>query len=164
MGVKKARGDYICFIDSDMAYSLDHLFLLTNALRESDMAMGSRRFYLENADNIRQIRIFFSKSFNLFIRIILGINYKDTQAGVKGFRRDLAKNIFSLQKIDGWAFDVEKIYLAKKKGAVILEIPALVSKKHLLIKSNVKLIKDSVKMFLSLLSIKLNDLKGMYGE
>jgi len=162
-GMKSASGDLILFIDGDLAYSLDHLFLLEKDLRKNDVSIGCRAIREENALSIKTSRKIFGKGFNFLSRNILNLEYLDTQAGIKGFRRDVAKRIFDVQKIDNFAFDVEVIYLAKKFGAKIGEIPARVSDEHSNKVSKVDLIKDSTRMFFSLVKVKLNDLGGKYG-
>jgi len=162
-GILNSSSNIVCFTDSDLAYSLEHLFLIKKTLQNADMAVGSRKFHKDNAKNTKLIRIIFGLSFNLFIRFILGLKFKDTQAGVKGFKRPLANEIFPLQKIPGWAFDVESIFLAQIKGANIKEFPAKVSEDHIKVDSKINLIRDSFSMFYSLLKIKLNHITGKYG-
>ena len=162
-GVEFLDSDFICFIDGDLAYSLEHLFALENKLTRYDIAIGHRGLGEKNRDNMKFVRVVFGKAFNLFSRTILGLKFRDMQAGLKGFRKKAVKRIFGLQKIDGFAFDVEVVYLAKKNGFSVGEIPARVSREHLKKKSQVKLIKDSIRMFISLMIIKFNDLTGKYG-
>lgn len=161
-GVQKATGKFICFIDSDLAYSLNHLNILKKKLETCDVAIGCRGLSKENAQTTKIIRVLAGKCYNLFSRIILNLPYEDMQAGVKGYRNKIAKEIFSKQLINDFAFDVEVLYLTKKKGYKIKEIPATISKNHKNQVSQVNLIRDSLKMFSSLIKIKLNDLRGKY--
>lgn len=161
-GVRNSQGDLICFIDSDLAYSLDHLERLRSELQKYDVVIGSRGLSKGNERNIKFSRILAGRVYNIFSRIILGLPYTDMQAGIKGYRKDVAKDLFSKQKLNDFAFDVEVIYLAKKKGYKIGEIPARVSEEHKNQISQVNLIRDSLKMFLDLIKIKLNDLTGKY--
>jgi len=84
------------------------------------------------------------------------------QAGIKGFRKEVAIDLFSKQSINRFAFDVELLYLAQKKGYTIGEIPAIVSEIHLYKSSKVNLVRDSVKMIMNLIQIKYNDISGLY--
>ena len=61
--------------------------------------------------------------FNLALRMVLGVNFKDTQCGFKAFRRSAAELVFTQQQIETWGFDPELLYLAKKAGLRIVEIP-----------------------------------------
>lgn len=156
-GVLYANGDYICFIDGDLAYSLDHLDLVVAKLAEFDIVIGCRNLTPEKNNGFSALRILAGKIFNLISRNILNLKFTDMQAGIKGFNNYAAKNLFKTQIIPGFAFDVELLYLAKKKGYTIGEIPVVVCKKHLYKKSKVKLLKHSIEMAFNLLQIKYND-------
>ncbi len=161
-GVELAYGDHIFFTDADLAYSLDYLKDFSKRLEEHDLTIGWRPPLLENLKNIKPIRKLAGKTFNLFSRFLLELNYRDMQAGIKGFRRAAAKYLFSKNKINGWSFDAEIIFLAQKKGYSISQIPVKVSESNLKINSQVKLFRDSIKMFFSLLKIRFNYLMGKY--
>lgn len=161
-GVEYADGDLICFLDSDLAYSLPHLDLLIEKLQTCDVVIGSRKLARGNRGEVRLDRRIAGKIFNLLSRKILGLQYSDMQAGLKGFRRPAAKRLFSGQTLTGFSFDVELIYLAKQWGYTIGEIPAKVSAKHQKKLSKVNLLHDSIKMLLDLLKIRFNDQLGRY--
>ncbi|MEY3866230.1 MAG: hypothetical protein RLZZ338_121 [Cyanobacteriota bacterium] len=154
--------DYICFMDGDLAYSLEHLKMLISALEIYDMVIGCRNLDRANFRNLTLTRKILGKGFNWLTRKILNLRYKDMQAGLKGFRKEVAKELFIRQTITGFSFDAELIYLAKKKGYSIGEIPARVAEDHISKKSTVNLIKDSIKMFGCLLKIRYNDLMKYY--
>lgn len=162
-GVLKANQDIICFLDSDLAYSLDHLIEMTRSLEKSDVVIGSRAITpLDNAKRIKKSRIFIGKSYNLILRLLLGLPYLDTQAGVKGFRKEAAEKLFSKQKMSRFSFDVELLYLAKKLKYKVIEMPAKVSDEHQNQVSQVNIVRDSINMFRNIFEIKLNDLRGKY--
>ena len=92
----------------------------------------------------------------------MGYDFKDTQCGLKAFRKKPAKILFSKQTIKGFSFDTELLYIAKKKNYNIKEIEATVLKEHLNKKSKVNLLVDPLKMFLDLFKIRLNNFKGKY--
>lgn len=156
-GVLYANGDYTCFIDGDLAYSLDHLDLIIAKLAEFDVVIGCRNLTPERSNGFSVLRIFAGKMFNLISRSLLNLKYTDMQAGIKGFNKSVAKDLFKTQILPGFAFDVELLYLAKKKGYSISEIPVIVCKKHLHKKSKVKLFQHSIGMLLDLLQILYND-------
>ncbi len=162
-GVEKAEGDHICFTDGDLAYPLSYLKEFSKRLEKDDVVIGWRAPFAENLRNMRAIRKIAGKTFNFLSRKLLGLNYPDMQAGIKGFRKKAAKHLFSINKVNGWSFDTEIIYLAKKKGYRISELPVKVSESNLEVKSQVKLMRDSLRMFFSLLKIRINDLSGEYG-
>ena len=84
------------------------------------------------------------------------------QAGIKGFKNDVAKDLFKRQQIKGFSFDVELIYIAHKEGDRIGEIPAIVSGQHLYKHSKVNILQDSLKMFINLLQIRYKYGGGRY--
>lgn len=163
-GVESSIGNYVCFIDSDLAYSLSHLDLLVNQLELFDVVIGCRSLNNENVKRVKPIRFLAGKLFNLMAQGILSLKFSDVQAGLKGFRRDVAQTLFDKQTIKRFCFDVELIYLAQKMGYTIGEIPALVSVAHLNKISKVNLIRDSGRMLQSLIKIRMNDILGLYDK
>ncbi|HTL88123.1 MAG TPA: glycosyltransferase [Leptolyngbya sp.] len=161
-GVEYANGDLICFLDSDLAYSLSHLDQLVEKLKTHDVAIGSRSLAVSNQQEVKPSRKIAGKIFNFLSRKILDLQYSDMQAGLKGFRKSAAKKLFAYQTLTGFSFDVELIYLAENWGYSIGEIPAKVSERHQKKLSKVNLIQDSLKMLLDLLRIRFNDQFGRY--
>lgn len=161
-GVQYADGDYICFIDSDLAYSLDHLDMVVEKLEYFDVVIGCRHLTSDKVVGVKFSRMIAGKVFNILSNQILDLKFSDMQAGVKGFSRIAAKELFNRQDLTGFSFDAELLYLAKKLGFSIGEIPAKVSESHQYKFSKINLLKDSVKMFMDLLAIRINDLRGRY--
>jgi glycosyltransferase involved in cell wall biosynthesis len=161
-GVENSSGGKICFTDGDLAYSLDYLKIFSERLKESDVVIGWRAPFSENLENTKSIRKLAGKVFNFFSRIFLDLDFPDMQAGIKGFRKEAAEYLFSKQKINRWSFDTEVIFLAKRKKYSISQVPVKVSESNLKIKSQVHLVRDSLKMFASLLKIRFNHLLGKY--
>ncbi|HEY9606020.1 MAG TPA: glycosyltransferase [Allocoleopsis sp.] len=163
-GVTWIDADYICFTDSDLAYSLEHLELLVEKLEKEkfDVVIGCRNLDSSNSTSVSFQRKVVGKIFNIISRILLNLNFTNMQAGLKGFRKEPAKELFKRQLIHGFSFDVELLYLARKHNFSIGEIPARVTKQHLYKLSKVNIIQDSVNMFISLLKILCNDKAGRY--
>ncbi|MDX2232376.1 MAG: glycosyltransferase [Leptolyngbyaceae cyanobacterium bins.349] len=161
-GIEVADGDYICFLDGDLAYSLEHLDLMLSKLEWFEMVIGCRSLVIDGNQGIPPVRKLAGKIFNTLSRRILNLQYVDMQAGLKGFQKEAAKRLFSLQELTGFSFDVELIYLARKQGYTIAEIPAHVSYTHSRKQSKVNLLLDSLKMLNDLLRIRLNDWLGRY--
>jgi len=91
------------------------------------------------------------KSFNLLMKTMVGLEMRDTQCGFKAFTADAAEAIFSRQKLDGFSFDVEILYLAKELGLNTVEIPVRwVNEPN----SKVRILLDPMKMFRDLLRIR----------
>ena len=161
-GSQDVDADCICFMDGDLAYSLEHLELLVEKLEKFDIVIGCRNLDRENFRNLTLIRKISGKIFNFISRKILDLPYRDMQAGLKGFQKIAAQELFKQQTITGFSFDAELLFLAKKKGYTIGEIPARVSEQHLYKTSQVNIVKDSLKMFSCLLRIRYNNCAGNY--
>ncbi|PZV17555.1 MAG: glycosyl transferase [Leptolyngbya sp.] len=162
MGVYLANTEYVCFLDGDLAYSLDHLDRLVAKLAQFDVVIGCRSLMPEGNQGLKLSRKIAGKIFNTLSKQILNLPYVDMQAGLKGFRVKAAKEIFDRQELIGFSFDVELIYLAKKLSCSIAEIPAYVSSSHAIKISKVNLLADSLKMLCDLFKIRWNDLTGRY--
>jgi dolichyl-phosphate beta-glucosyltransferase len=156
------RGQNILFTDGDLAYDLDHLPLLVEALKKHDVVAGSRSLIAHQGRSLPISRRILGRGFNLLVRLLLNMPFRDTQAGLKGFRRDAAECLFARLKVHDFSFDVELMYLAKMLGFSIGEIPARVSEEHDFKDSTVRLLRDPVWMLFSLLRIRLKRLNGKY--
>ena len=117
--------DKALFMDADGSAPISEFEKLNEALENNfDVAIGSRA---KSGANIVVHQPFYrqlmGRTFNFFTKHITGLDIEDTQCGFKAFTKNAASNIFVRQKIDGFAFDVEVLYLAKKLGYKIAEIP-----------------------------------------
>ena len=161
-GVALGDGEYVCFLDSDLAYSLDHLDPLLAKLKEADIVIGCRNLLPGGTVGVQFTRRLAGRIFNFLSKQILTLRFSDMQAGIKGFRMPTARGLFAKQRLMGFSFDVELVYLAKKQGCTIGEIPAYVSLHHAQKTSNVHLLKDSLRMFVDLFRIRYYDLTKRY--
>jgi dolichyl-phosphate beta-glucosyltransferase len=161
-GMAAATDDCVCFTDGDLAYSLDHLEPMIAQLAYFDLVIGSRNLIPGGTRGPHLTRKVAGEVFNCLSRWLMNLPYKDMQAGLKGFRRQAAQELFSRQSLLGFSFDVELLYLARKLGYSIGEIPAQVSGAHARKLSKVNLLVDSLKMLLDLVKIRLNDVMGRY--
>ncbi len=124
-GMLAARGRILVFCDADLSTPLEELDnLLAPILRgEQDIVIGSRAVD-RNLVRKRQalLRESLGKTFNLVVRGLLDLPFGDTQCGFKAFRREIAREIFSLQRVDGFAFDAEVLLIALGQGRRVKEI------------------------------------------
>jgi dolichyl-phosphate beta-glucosyltransferase len=162
-GLNVVDAPLVCYIDGDLAYSLDHLEALVAALAEGDVAIGSRHLVGAAAGRPGLARRVLGESFNTLCRAMLWLPYRDTQAGLKGFRLEAARSIFARQRLRDFAFDAELLYIAKRDGLRIREVPAKVSRDHAAKKSTVNLLSDPARMLISLLRVRVAALRGLYG-
>jgi dolichyl-phosphate beta-glucosyltransferase len=161
-GILNAEGEYACFIDGDMAYSFNHLIPMFKTLQKKDVVIGSRALGFKNSRRIAIKRRILGGGFNFLVRIMTGLPYRDTQAGLKGFKLAKAKNIFNHIHDSRFWFDVEVLFIAKKYGYSIDEIPAIVAQQHTEKNTRVRLISDTMKMFLGLFKIHIYNIRGDY--
>ncbi|MGR3320142.1 MAG: dolichyl-phosphate beta-glucosyltransferase, partial [Candidatus Anammoxibacter sp.] len=160
-GMLSAKGEYIFFTDTDLSTPIEEIERCLPYLKDNyDIVIGSRGLPDSNII-IHQpwYREKMGKIFNFMVKILLLKGIIDTQCGFKGFKRQTVKTLFSRCIINGFSFDVETIYLARKFNYNIKEIPVKWKNSSL---SKVNPVKHSILMFIDLISIKINDLKGIY--
>jgi len=123
-GFKRAKGELVGFSDADKSVSPEDFDRLFSCLREKDCAVGSRKIKGSNI-TIKQsfARRFSSRAFNMIIRILFGLNIKDTQCGAKVFRKEVIDRVAPQMKSTGYEFDVELLWRTKKNGFGIAEVP-----------------------------------------
>ncbi len=144
-GVLAAQGDLILFTDCDNAYGTDALGRLvsTFADSEADVVVGSRNLSKDGYEGYTFLRKLASKTYIKVISVAAGFKLSDSQCGIKGFRRDIAKKIFSNCEVDRFAFDLEVIMIAMKLHAKIAEMPVKIINHR---ESTVHVLRDSFKM------------------
>ncbi|MGH9627390.1 MAG: dolichyl-phosphate beta-glucosyltransferase [Bryobacteraceae bacterium] len=125
-GMLEARGDWILSTDADLSAPIDQLdMLLKVALdRNVDVVLGSRALD-RSLIGVHQSasREYAGRVFNLIMRLITGLPFKDTQCGFKLYSRKAARQIFPRQRLDGFGFDVESLFLALQLGFDAIEVP-----------------------------------------
>ena len=125
-GMLEAQGEWSLFSDADLSTPIEELDRLwTIAQRENaQVVIGSRavdRSFIGVHQPFLRDRI--GRLFNLLMRLITGLPFRDTQCGFKLFERQAARAIFSRQRLDGFGFDVEVLYIARRLGFKCLEVP-----------------------------------------
>jgi dolichyl-phosphate beta-glucosyltransferase len=128
-GMLMAKGKYLFFMDADLSTSLSAIerFVEYFDLNGSvDLILGSRE-HPKSSIIMKQniIRRNMGKIFNYFVRQLVHIGIKDTQCGFKAYRYDVAQNLFRLQSIDGFSFDVENLALAQKLNYKVAVLPVV---------------------------------------
>lgn len=160
-GMQHASGDILLFSDADLSSPIEEAPKLFAALAAgADVAIGSRWLQKELQSQKQPLyRQLFGRIFNLLLRLILGLNFKDTQCGFKAFTRRAAQIIFPLQEIERWGFDPELLYLAKKFGFKIVEVPVIWAHRE---GTRISPLRDGSRMFMEMLRIRWNALTGKY--
>ncbi len=123
-GVSRAEGELILFTDADLSTPIEEFTRLESALAGYNVAIGSRA---QPDSQLEQRQPFYregmGRTFNFLVRTLVFPGINDTQCGFKLFRSEAAKTTFALRKIDGFAFDVEILYIARRLNLSVVEIP-----------------------------------------
>jgi glycosyltransferase involved in cell wall biosynthesis len=122
-GVLASTGEAVLYMDADLATDLSALPLFLAALDDADVVSGSRTLPDAVVRNGTRDRAAMAWVFNKIVRWSTGIKSHDTQCGFKMFRRATIAAIFPCQSIDRWGFDVEILFIARRRGFVIREVP-----------------------------------------
>jgi len=159
-GMLAASGEYRFLCDADLSMPIEQITrFLPPELDGFDIAIGSR----EVAGSVRYDEPWYrhqiGRVFNTMVRWVLLPGLQDTQCGFKCFRGDVAEKIFPLQILTGMSFDAEVLYIARKFGYTIREIPI---DWYFDPDSRVRLVGDSMRMGLDLISIRLKAARGDY--
>jgi glycosyltransferase involved in cell wall biosynthesis len=161
-GMLEALGEIALFTDADLSTPIQEADKLLAPLQDRayDASIGSRAMdrslIAVHQSAIReQAGIFF----NRMVRWIMGIQFSDTQCGFKAFRRDRSRIIFEQQRVERFGFDPEILFLAKRHGLRVLEVPVRWSHDAA---TKVNVAGDGIRMFLELLLIRWNAVRGCY--
>ncbi len=160
-GILNSRGEIVVFSDADLSSPIEEMPKLLSALAAgADIAIGSRWLQADLQTQRQSLhRQLFGRIFNGLNRMILGLKYKDTQCGFKAFTRRAAQKILPLQRIERWGFDPEILFLARKFGFRVAEIP--VRWGHVG-GTRINPVIDGARMFQEMVRIRSYDLGGKY--
>jgi len=162
-GMLAATGGVVLFTDADLSSPISEAEKIIAPIiaDQCDVALGSRALAYD------QIRVHQSKarecigrSFNFLMQMITGLEFQDTQCGFKAYRRASVRPIFTRQLIDGFGFDVEALYIAKKLGFRLKEVPVQWSHCD---GTKVNWM-SGLRTFADLLTVRKNDITGRYSH
>lgn len=125
-GMLQAAGEWILFSDADLSAPIEELDKLMTAVakRRASIAIGSRALDRSligvHQDRWREWSGIF---FNRVMRVVTGLPYADTQCGFKLYHREAAKRVFSVQRLEGFGYDVEDLFIARKLRIAAVEVP-----------------------------------------
>jgi dolichyl-phosphate beta-glucosyltransferase len=162
-GMLSAEGAIVLFTDADLSSPIEEAPKLLDALeRGADVAIGSRWVRSELQTHRQSLaRQVMGRVFNLLLRIALRLEFKDTQCGFKAFRRSAARTLFPLQRVEGWGFDPEILFLAQRTGFVVAEVPVVWAHDE---GTRINPVKDGLKMVIEVLRIRWFAITGKYGQ
>lgn len=160
-GMLHAQGQILLFSDADLSSPIEEAHKLFDAIGAgADVAIGSRWLRTELQTRRQPMhRQLFGRIFNLLLRVVLRLRFKDTQCGFKAFTRPAADTLFPLQQIERWGFDPELLYLARHFGFKIAEVPVAWAHRE---GTRISPLRDGMHMFAETLRIRWNALTGKY--
>ena len=168
VGMLGAKGDRIVCTDCDLAYGVEVIGDMAKKLDNYDLVIGSRNLTREGHKGYNLLRKLASKAYIKLLNLAAGFKHTDSQCGIKAYRYDAAKRIFSNCVTCGFAFDLEVLMIAEKAGFSIGEHPVSIIN-HSKADSKVRVFRDTKKMLCDLKEIKkhvdsLNEIKDLTKE
>ncbi len=160
LGMLDGQGEYLFICDADFSMPVEEIskFMPPN-LTPYDVAIASREAPGAHRIGEPQYRHLMGRVFNFIVRVLAIPKIQDTQCGFKVFRRDVARDVFALQTIDGWGFDVEVLFIALKHGYQLCEVPITWYYRP---QSRINPVSDSITMVLEVLKVRRNGWRGIY--
>jgi len=161
-GFKHAKGNLIIYTDADIPFENYSIDTIVNYLtkKEYDIAIGDRS--LESSDYFSKVsgkRRLGSGIFTFIVGRIVTTGFTDTQCGLKGFKREVAADLFGVSQLKGFTFDVELVYIALKRNYDLKKIPVTLRSQD---GNSVSVLRHGISMAFDLLKIKWNHVKGLY--
>jgi dolichyl-phosphate beta-glucosyltransferase len=161
-GMLAARGQYRFICDADLSMPIEQVLrFLPPQLDDPAVAIASREAKGAVRYKEPEYRHFIGRVFNTIVRMMALPGLQDTQCGFKLFRADVAEKVFSLQTLNGMGFDVEVLFIALRLGYPIQEVAI---DWYFNADSRVRLVQDSLRMFLDLITIRRNAAMGRYNR
>jgi dolichyl-phosphate beta-glucosyltransferase len=159
-GIARGQGQYLVVSDTDLSVPIEELpKFLPPVLDSYDVAIASREVQGAQRINEPYYRHLMGRVYNLLVRLVAVPGIQDTQCGFKAFRREVAREIFPFQTIEGWGFDVEILFIARRFGYQVVEVPVVW---YYGAESKVSPVKDTIGMFAELLQVRRNARQGLY--
>jgi glycosyltransferase involved in cell wall biosynthesis len=159
-GMLEAHGEYRFICDADLSMPIDEVQkFLPPTVNDFDLAIASREAPGAIRYNEPSYRHWGGRAINFAIRLLILPGLNDTQCGFKCFRADVAENLFRQQTLMGWSFDIELLYLARRKRLRIKEIPI---QWHYDADSKVNAVRDALRMLGDIFRIHINARRGRY--
>lgn len=159
-GMLNGAGEYLFICDADFSMPVEEISkFLPPAVEHYDVAIASREVKGAQRVGEPQYRHLMGRVFNLIVRGLAIPNIQDTQCGFKVFQRAAARDVFTLQTIDGWGFDVEVLFIALKHKYKLIEVPITWYYKP---QTKVNPIRDSMNMVFEVVKVRRNGWRGKY--
>lgn len=160
-GMLAAKGDVVAFTDADLAYAPDQLVRLVNEAEQGWHVVVGSRYHVDTKTLVRarRLRELSGRLFSILTRFLVLGGIRDTQCGLKAFRAEAARLLFSRSRLDGFAFDVELFHLCERYGLRVKEVPVELANSEV---STVHVAVDALRMMRDLLKIRRWSQAGAY--
>lgn len=162
-GALEASGGLVLFMDADHSTRIEEVRRCLPLLEDGcDVVIGSRK--MPGAEvRVHQppLREAMGRGFTWLTNRVLGTRVSDITCGFKGFRAEASAAIFRLQRIPGWGFDAEILFIARRLGYRITEVPVVWTNDA---STQVRLAQDTVRSFVELFAIRAGAWRGWYGD
>lgn len=159
-GMLAAKGQFCFIADADFSMPIEETnkFLPPN-IEAYDVAIGSREAPGAVRYNEPEYRHIMGRVFNFYVKWLAIPGFEDTQCGFKCFRHEVAQDVFSRQTIDGFAFDVEVLFVALRHKYKVVEVPI---HWYYFDNSRISPVRDTIRMIREVLRIRWNGWNGVY--
>jgi dolichyl-phosphate beta-glucosyltransferase len=160
-GVEAATGDPIVFLDADLTVPVEIVDLFIGALDSgADIAIASRYVPGSIVDRPWWRRVM-GDVYRAIVHVLVPTGIRDTQCGGKMYTAEAAKDLFARQRLNGFAFDAEVLFIARREGYRVREIPFALRQHN---ETRIDFLPDAPKMLRDLFVIRLNAIRGVYGR
>jgi glycosyltransferase involved in cell wall biosynthesis len=163
-GALNAAGEFVLFTDADLSSPIEEADALFAALDSAgaDAAIGSRALRRELI-GVREsiLRDYSGRCYNLLVRLFTGLRIHDTQCGFKLFRASTTRRAFELQRVEGFGFDPELLFLIERLGGKIVEMPVRWNHDPA---TKVRFPRDPIRMFADLIMLRLRSIRANYSQ
>lgn len=159
-GMLAGRGRYLFMCDSDLSMPIEEVRkFLPPALSDYDVAIASREGPGAHRYGEPWYRHLMGRVFNFIIRVLAIPQLQDTQCGFKSFRREVGREIFGMQTMQGWSFDVEALFIALRRGYRVVSVPI---DWYFDADSRIRPLQDTWRMVCDVVKIRINGRRGAY--
>ena len=162
-GALASAGEFVLFTDADLSAPIEEADKLLSALQSGAAAAVGSRALRRELIGVRQpvLRDYSGRIYNLLVRLFTGLRIHDTQCGFKLFRMDATRRAFELQRVEGFGFDPELLFLIERTGGKIVEVPVRWNHDAA---TKVRFPRDPIRMFADLISLRVRSIGAHYSQ
>jgi glycosyltransferase involved in cell wall biosynthesis len=159
-GVAQAVGDPIVFLDADLTIPVETIDAFMRAIQDGADVVVASRYVPGSIVDRPWWRVAMGWVYRTCVHVVVPIDVNDTQCGGKMYTAEAAKDLFGRATLDGFAFDAEVLYIARRRGYRVVETPVEI---HQRAHTSVSFLRDTPVMVRDLFRIRWNGMRGRYG-